>query len=128
MSNIFTLPKYLKLTEEHFKNSNDSNFHLTGSTTANEWRLSRVRPHTYVDIDVDVRGQAGQGIDINVVITELWGGGPSRCAGGGSGSRGRRCNCKWKKVSCWLQNAILIKILEGEEALPGWMQSKSSRN
>lgn len=83
------------------------------------------RGDTYVDVDVDVRGQACQGVDINVVITELWGGRPGGCAGGGGGGGGGgRCNCKWKKVSCWLQNAIWIKIMEEEAALPVWTHSK----
>lgn len=75
-----------------------------------------------------MRGQACQGVDINVVITELWGGRPGGCAGGGGGGGGGRRNCKWKKVSCWLQNAIWIKIMEGEAALPGWTQSKSKQS
>lgn len=67
-------------------------------------------PNTYVDIDVDVWSQACQGIHVNVMVTELWGGGPSGCASGGGSSRGGGRSCKWNKVSCWSQNARLIKI------------------
>lgn len=45
-------------------------------------------PSTYVDIYIDVWSQACQGIHIDVVVTELWRGGPSGCAGGGGGSWG----------------------------------------
>lgn len=67
--------------------------------------------NTYVDIYIDVRGQACQGIHIDVVVTELWGGGPGGCASGGGGSWRRRRSCKWNKVSCRSQNTILIKII-----------------
>ncbi len=45
-------------------------------------------PNTYVDIYIDVWSQACQGIHIDVVVTELWGWGPSGCASGGGGSWG----------------------------------------
>lgn len=45
-------------------------------------------PSTYIDIYIDVWSQACQSIHIDVVVTELWGGGPSGCAGGGGGSWG----------------------------------------
>jgi len=44
--------------------------------------------NTYVDVYIDVWSQAGQGIHIDVVVTELWGRGPSGCASGGGCSWG----------------------------------------
>lgn len=44
--------------------------------------------NTYIDIYIDVWGQASQGIHIDVVITELWGWRPGGCASCGGGSWG----------------------------------------
>ena len=77
-------------------------------------RLPRHQNHelayTYGDIYIDVWSQACQSIHIDVMVTELWGGGPGGCAGGGGSCWGWGRSCKWNKVSCWTQNANLIKI------------------
>lgn len=45
-------------------------------------------PNTYIDIYIDVWSKPCQGIHIDVMVTELWGRGPSGCASGGGSSWG----------------------------------------
>ena len=77
-------------------------------------------------MDVDGGGQPGQGVHIDVMVAELRGGGSGGCAGGGGGRR-RGGSCKWKKVSCWLQNANVIKIQEREAELTDSMNQKINK-
>ncbi len=56
---------------------------------------------TNIDVDVDVWGQASQGVHIDVMVAELWCGWPSRRTGRGGG-RSWRSSCKWNRIYSWL--------------------------
>ena len=66
--------------------------------------------NTYIDIYIDVWSQASQGVHIDVMVTELWGWGPSGCAGGGGCSWGWGRSCEWDKVPCWTKDYNGINI------------------
>lgn len=42
--------------------------------------------NTYIGVDINVWSQACQGIHIDIMVTELWGGRPSSCTSCGGGS------------------------------------------
>lgn len=48
-----------------------------------------------------MRGQASQGIHIDVMVAELWCGWSSGCTGRGGG-RSWRSSCKWNRIYSWL--------------------------